>query len=49
MAPVVACSATMSRISSRPVSLPTGCAPARHIFIPLYCAGLWLAVNMTPA
>ena len=29
--------------------MPIGCAPARHIFMPLYCAGLWLAVNITPA
>ncbi len=40
--------ATRSRIASRPVSLPIGDAPARHILIPLYAAGLWLAVNITP-
>ena len=27
---------------------PIGDAPARHILIPLYAAGLWLAVNITP-
>ena len=37
-----------SRISVRPVSAPTGRAPARHILIPLYLAGLWLAVIMAP-
>ena len=25
-----------------------GAAPARHILMPLYCAGLWLAVNIAP-
>ena len=29
--------------------MPIGTAPARHIFMPLYAAGLWLAVNITPA
>ncbi len=24
-------------------------ALARHILMPLYCAGLWLAVNIAPA
>ena len=41
-------SATMSRIWARPESCPTGVAPARHILIPLYWAGLWLAVNIAP-
>ena len=40
--------ATRSRIAPRPDSLPIGDAPARHILIPLYAAGLWLAVNITP-
>ena len=40
--------ATASRISARPLSRPIGVAPARHILMPLYCAGLWLAVNITP-
>ena len=31
-----------------PVSSPTGAAPARHSLMPLYCAGLWLAVNIAP-
>jgi hypothetical protein len=35
-------------MSARPVSTPIGTAPARHIFMPLYRAGLWLAVNITP-
>ncbi|SKV64947.1 Uncharacterised protein [Mycobacteroides abscessus subsp. abscessus] len=30
------------------MSLPTGLAPARHSLIPLYAAGLWLAVNIAP-
>ena len=37
-----------SRISARPDSRPIGTAPARHSFMPLYCAGLWLAVNIAP-
>jgi hypothetical protein len=37
-----------SRISARPVSSPIGLAPARHSLIPLYWAGLWLAVNIAP-
>lgn len=32
----------------RPLSAPTGLAAARHSLIPLYAAGLWLAVNMAP-
>ena len=39
---------TISLIADRPVSLPTGLAPARHNLMPLYAAGLWLAVNMAP-
>ena len=40
---------TASRLTSpRPVSPPTGCAPRRTIFIPLYCFGLWEAVTWTP-
>ena len=41
-------SATRSRISVRPVSRPTGAACAWHSLMPLYCAGLWLAVNIAP-
>ena len=42
-------SASTSRwMSVSPVSWPTGDAPARHSLIPLYLAGLWLAVNMAP-
>lgn len=37
-----------SRIAESPESWPTGFAPARHILMPLYWAGLWLAVNMAP-
>ena len=40
--------ATISLICCSPVCSPTGAAPARHILIPLYCAGLWLAVNIAP-
>ena len=36
----------MALISARPVSWPIGAAPARHILMPLYSAGLWLAVNI---
>ncbi len=35
-------------ISTRPVSSPTGRAPARHNLMPLYWAGLCEAVNMAP-
>ena len=31
-----------------PDSWPIGAAPARHSLMPLYCAGLWLAVNIAP-
>ncbi len=41
-------SAAMRLISRRPESSPIGLAPARHSFMPLYCAGLWDAVNMAP-
>ena len=34
--------------SLRPEALPTGCAPARTIFMPLYSAGLCEAVTMRP-
>ena len=40
--------AARSRISRRPVSWPIGAAPARQSLMPLYCAGLWLAVNIAP-
>src|SRR4051812_9282558 len=33
---------------ARPESWPMGAAPARHILMPLYWAGLWLAVNIAP-
>ena len=32
-----------------PVSEEIGTAPALAILMPLYSAGLWLAVKMTPA
>ena len=35
-------------MSRSPVSWPTGAAPARHNLMPLYWAGLWLAVNIAP-
>ncbi|CPU62201.1 Uncharacterised protein [Mycobacteroides abscessus] len=31
------------------MSVPTGRARDRHSLIPLYRAGLWLAVNIAPA
>ena len=37
-----------SLISCRPVWMPTGLAPARHSLMPLYRAGLWLAVIIAP-
>jgi len=37
-----------SRTSSSPDSPPTGSAPARTIFIPVYCLGLCEAVTQTP-
>ena len=40
--------AAMSRSSASPVSAPTGRAPARHSLMPLYLAGLWLAVTIAP-
>ena len=41
-------STTSAAIVERPVSCPTGFAPARHSLMPLYFAGLWLAVNIAP-
>ena len=38
----------VSRISPRPVSIPTGRAPDRQNLMPLYWAGLCDAVNMAP-
>ena len=38
----------ISRITCNPDSLPIGLAPLLHNFIPLYFAGLWLAVNIIP-
>ena len=35
-------------MANSPVSAPIGAAPARHSLMPLYLAGLWLAVNMAP-
>ena len=35
-------------ICNKPDSWPIGMAPDLHSFIPLYCAGLWLAVNIMP-
>ena len=46
-APATPCS-TASRIVASPVSTPIGTAPARHSLMPLYLAGLWLAVNIAP-
>ena len=40
--------ATISLICASPVCSPIGAAPARHSLMPLYCAGLWLAVNIAP-
>ena len=37
-----------SRTSSSPDSPPTGSAPARTIFMPVYCFGLCEAVTQTP-
>ncbi len=36
-------------MSFRPDSEEIGWAPALDILMPLYSAGLWLAVKMTPA
>ena len=36
------------RTTASPLSWPTGLAPARHSLMPLYFAGLWLAVNIAP-
>ena len=41
-------SAAIALISARPLSSPTGRAPARQSFMPLYWAGLCEAVNMAP-
>ena len=38
----------IARMSARPLSWPTGAAPALHSLMPLYFAGLWLAVNIAP-
>ena len=35
-------------MADSPVSKPIGLAPARHSLMPLYSAGLWLAVIMMP-
>ena len=40
--------ATIRLRSARPVSMPTGLAPALHSLMPLYFAGLWLAVTIAP-
>src|SRR5438094_252977 len=39
----------MSRTSRRPVSSPTGAAPGRHSFSPLYWGGLWLEEELVPS
>ena len=39
---------TAARIVASPVSWPIGVAPARQSLMPLYFAGLWLAVNIAP-
>ena len=41
-------SRTNFSIVTRPDSLPIGLALLKHNFIPLYSAGLWLAVNIAP-
>ena len=41
-------SSARSRTSKRPDSPPTGSAPARTIFIPVYSFGLCEAVTQTP-
>ena len=41
-------SSAIARSSTSPVSAPTGRAPARQSLIPLYFAGLWLAVIIAP-
>ncbi len=46
--PVAGIPSAISRICWRPVSSPTGAAPDRHSFSPLYWGGLWLAVNIAP-
>jgi hypothetical protein len=38
--------ATVASIWARPVSTPTGAAPARQSLMPPYSGGLWLAVNI---
>ena len=35
-------------MADSPVSKPTGTAFARQSLMPLYWAGLWLAVNIAP-
>jgi hypothetical protein len=39
---------TIACNSRRPVCSPTGLAPSRQSLIPLYLAGLWLAVIIAP-
>lgn len=39
---------TSAAMVASPVSWPTGRALARHSLMPLYWAGLWLAVNIAP-
>ena len=41
-------SSAMRRISSSPLSSPTGAAPDRQNFNPLYSGGLCEAVTITP-
>ena len=38
----------ITRSSVSPVPAPTGRAPSRQSLIPLYLAGLWLAVIIAP-
>ena len=46
--PVSSNSCASSRTSASPVSRLIGTAPARHILMPLYLAGLCEAVNIAP-
>ena len=41
-------SMTYFSIASKPDSFPIGRAPLKQSLIPLYSAGLWLAVNIAP-
>ena len=49
MVPALRYSSARAWISLSPVSEEIGTAPALAILMPLYSAGLWLAVNVAPA